>query len=105
MSVRWITEKQKHPACTIGWVASLCCSWLSPGKKPEFLKEEIPLGQYSCKKYFKKNSTVLQIARAQVSIPMWEATFLPLPSLEVMSSGGIKPSQGQEAEREREGSG
>ena len=30
--VRWIIETLKHPACTVGWVAQLCHSWLSPGK-------------------------------------------------------------------------
>ena len=30
--VRWIMETLKHPACTLGWVARLCRSWLSPGK-------------------------------------------------------------------------
>ena len=30
--VRWSTETLKHPACTVGWVARLCPSWLSPGK-------------------------------------------------------------------------
>ena len=25
-------ETLKHPACTLGWVARLCRSWLSPGK-------------------------------------------------------------------------
>ena len=30
--VRRIIETLKHPACTVGWVARLCCSWLSPGK-------------------------------------------------------------------------
>ena len=25
-------ETLKHPACTVGWVARLCRSWLSPGK-------------------------------------------------------------------------
>ena len=29
---QWIMETLKHPACTIGWVARLCSSWLSPGK-------------------------------------------------------------------------
>ena len=28
--VRWIMETLKHPACTVGWVARLCRSWLSP---------------------------------------------------------------------------
>ena len=31
VKVRWIMETRKHPACTVGWVARLCCSWLSPG--------------------------------------------------------------------------
>ena len=26
--VRWITETPKHPACTVGWVARLCRSWV-----------------------------------------------------------------------------
>ena len=48
---RWIMETLKHPECTECWVARLCRSWLSPGKKqPEFPVGEIPLGQYSCKK-------------------------------------------------------
>ena len=35
--VRWIMETLKHPACTVGWVAPLCRSWLSPGRsKPNF---------------------------------------------------------------------
>ena len=34
--VRWIMQTLKHPACTVGWVAPLCCSWLSLGKQPEF---------------------------------------------------------------------
>ena len=45
--VRWIMETLKHPACTVGWVARLCCSWLSQGKKrqSEFSMGEIPMGQ------------------------------------------------------------
>ena len=30
--IRWIMETLKHPACTVGWVARLYRSWLSPGK-------------------------------------------------------------------------
>ena len=30
--VRWTMETLEHPACTVGWVARLCRSWLSPGK-------------------------------------------------------------------------
>ena len=34
---RWIMETLRHPACSTGWVARLCCSWLSPGKSnPNF---------------------------------------------------------------------
>ena len=53
--VWWIMETLKHPACTVGCVAQLRRSWLSSdGKQPEFPTGEIPLGQYSCKKYFFK---------------------------------------------------
>ena len=34
--VLWIMETLKQPARTLGWVARLCHSWLSPGKQPEF---------------------------------------------------------------------
>ena len=55
--VRWIMETLKHPACTLGWVARLCRSWLSRGRQPEFPLGDIPLGQYSCKKKKKKKSS------------------------------------------------
>ena len=47
--VRWIMETLKHPACTVGWVARLCRSWLSPGggeggTQHEFLVGEIQMG-------------------------------------------------------------
>ena len=32
ITVRWIMETLKHPACTVGWVTRPCRSWLSPGK-------------------------------------------------------------------------
>ena len=39
--VRWAIETLKHPACTVGWVARLCRSWLSPGKvNPNFQLEK-----------------------------------------------------------------
>ena len=35
--VRWIMETVKHPACTVGWIARLCRSWLFPGEgSPNF---------------------------------------------------------------------
>ena len=52
VGVRWIMEILKHPACTVGWVARLCRSWLSPRKQPKFSMKEIPMGQYSCKFFF-----------------------------------------------------
>ena len=45
--VRWIMETLKHPARTVGWVARLCRSWLSRGRRPKFPMGEIPLGQMS----------------------------------------------------------
>ena len=33
VKIRWVMETLKHLAYTVGWVARLCCSWLSPGKK------------------------------------------------------------------------
>ena len=41
-------ETLEHLLCTVGWVARLRCSWLSPGEKqPEFPMGESPMGQYS----------------------------------------------------------
>ena len=40
-------ETLKHPARTVGWVARLCRSWLSRGRRPKFPMGEIPLGQMS----------------------------------------------------------
>ena len=50
--VWWIMETQKYPACTLisyGWVARLCCRWLSLGGEsdPNFPWEKFPLGQQS----------------------------------------------------------
>ena len=41
---RWIVETLKHPACTVGWVARLCCSWLSPGKATRISHGRNPIG-------------------------------------------------------------
>ena len=43
--VRWIAETLKHPACTLGWVARLCRSWLS-----RISRGRNPSGQCSCLK-------------------------------------------------------
>ena len=47
--VQWIMETLKHQACTVGWVAWLCCSWLSSGKATQISHGRNPIGQYSCK--------------------------------------------------------
>ena len=48
VEVRWIMETLIHPACRVGWLARLCCSWLSLGKQLEFPMGEIQMGKYSC---------------------------------------------------------
>ena len=68
-------ETLKHPACTVGWVARLCRSWLFPGKATRIFpgsnpkwgirvgissRESIPLFQA------KDQSTVAQRAEATV---------------------------------------
>ena len=42
--VQWITETLKHPACTVGWVARLCRSWLSLGKATPISHGRNPIG-------------------------------------------------------------
>ena len=42
--VGWIRETLKHPACTVGWVARLCRSWLSPGKATGVPHGRNPIG-------------------------------------------------------------
>ena len=52
-------ETLKYPACTLGSVARLCRSWLSPGKATRISHgEKIALGRYSFKKekYFRDSS-------------------------------------------------
>ena len=51
--VRWIMKTLKHPACPAGWVARLCCSWLSPGKAARISHGRNPSGtiQLLKKKY------------------------------------------------------
>ena len=42
--VRWIMGTLKYPACTLGWVARLCCSSLSPGKATQISHGRSPIG-------------------------------------------------------------
>ena len=45
--VRWIMETLKHPECTVGWVARLCRSSLSPGKTIRISHRRNPIGKIS----------------------------------------------------------
>ena len=40
----WIMESLKCPACTVGWVAQLCRSWLSLGKATRISHGRNPIG-------------------------------------------------------------
>ena len=42
--VWWIMETLKHQACTVGRVARLCRSWLSPGKANRISHGRNPIG-------------------------------------------------------------
>ena len=42
--VGWIMETLKHPAYSVGWVARLCRSWLSPGKASRNSHGRSPIG-------------------------------------------------------------
>ena len=42
--VPWIMETLKHRACTVGWVARICRSWLSLGKGTRISYGRIPIG-------------------------------------------------------------
>ena len=44
LHVWWIMETLKRPACTVGWVARLCRSWLSPGKATRIFHGSSPSG-------------------------------------------------------------
>ena len=55
--VWWIMETLKHPACTVGWVAPLCRTWLSPRKATRISHGRNPIGtiqlQKVCVLFFK----------------------------------------------------
>ena len=52
---RWITETLKHPACTVGRWRDSVAAGFHWAWQPVFPMGEMPLGQYSCKEYIKKN--------------------------------------------------
>ena len=57
--VRWIMETLKHPVCTVGWVARLCRSWLSPGKATGISHGRNPRGTIQKKKKKKRKELFL----------------------------------------------
>ena len=56
--VQWIMETIKHPACTVGWVAWLSCSWLSPGKATRISHGRNPIWTIQLQKVKKKEKKV-----------------------------------------------
>ena len=70
--VWWIVETLKHPACTLSWVARLCCSWLSPGKATRISHWKSPIWtiQHTNSTFFflgQDQSTMAQRAEATVA--------------------------------------
>ena len=67
----------KHPACIVGWVARLCCSWLSPGKATRIFHERSANGtiQFCIKKNKKKGPSFRVWGNwnpcAEVEDPTW----------------------------------
>ena len=57
--VRWIMETLKHPACTVGWVARLCRSWLSPRKATRISHGRNPIGTIQLLKKRRKQTFLL----------------------------------------------
>ena len=56
--VRWIMETLKHPACTVGWVAQLYCSWLSSRKATQISQVKNPIGGNTVVKSKSKKKTI-----------------------------------------------
>ena len=54
--VRWIMKTLKHPACTVGWVARLCRSWLSLRKATRISHGRNPIGTIQLLKKSKSKS-------------------------------------------------
>ena len=63
--VRWIIETLKHPACTVGWVARLCRSWLSLEKATRIYHgKKSHWGNTVVKKQTNKQKSVLSVLTA-----------------------------------------
>ena len=56
--VHWTMERLKRPVCTLGWVAQLCRSWLSPGKATRISHRRNSIGTIQLQKKKKKVPTV-----------------------------------------------
>ena len=55
--VWWFMETLTHPACTVGWVAQLRRSWLSPGYATRISHGRNPIGTIQLWKVLKKKKT------------------------------------------------
>ena len=56
--LRCIMETLKHPACTVGWVARLCHSWLSPGRSTRISHKRNTNGTIQLLKKKKKHDRI-----------------------------------------------
>ena len=70
--VRWIMETLKHPACTVGWVARLCRSWLSRGKATRISHGRNPIETIQLWKVTRKR---VKIVFYIFSKPFWPVPF------------------------------
>ena len=76
--VRWIMETLKHTACTVGWVARLCYSWLSPGKATRICHEKNPIGTIQLfKKKKKANLSVKPDRQTTMAVCALASRFCP----------------------------
>ena len=66
--VRWIMKTLKHPACTVGWEARLCHSWLSPGKTTRISHGRNSIGTIQLSKVIKKIYLYKTVNRGRVAI-------------------------------------
>ena len=78
--VWWIMETLKHPTCTLGWVAWLCCSWLSPGKATWIFHGRIPIGTMQLLKKKKWLPATLTAALQLWGFNSRSLSYVTLPS-------------------------
>ena len=63
-------KKKKRTACTVGWLARLCCSWLSPGKATRITRERNPNGTF----FFHVEEEILHIQNCSSMFPRDHST-------------------------------